>query len=233
MWGLTSSGRGHDMAAKSTFRRVGGWATSRAPSGYVPVHDPAICILVSGPPGAGKTTFTRELGPRIGVPVVSMDDVKSGIALSMTPRDPAGVPDWRDGSVAGLGGPAGQKAFGATYEIATTLLRAGASLIIEKAWQRGRAEPDLSRLLEHGLGLQIHVTAPQEVAVSRGLGRPVRPGLVNMDAIAEMLASGQMTWESFDPLDLNIPLLTLDTHDTPDVDWQRVEDFVWQATAPA
>lgn len=189
------------------------------------------CLLVSGPPGAGKTTFSRALGQRLGVPVVSMDDVKSGIALSMTPRGDDGVPDWADGSVADLGGAAGQKAFGATYEVATALLRAGASLIVEKAWQRGRAEADLRRVIDHAAGAQIHVTAPQEVAVARGLEREVRPGLVNMAAIAEMLAAGQMKWESFDALDLDVPLLKVDTHESPDVDWRRVEDFVWRATA--
>lgn len=191
------------------------------------------CLLVSGPPGAGKTTFARTLGSRLSVPLISMDEVKSGIALSMTARDADGVPSWQDGSVSALGGPAGQRAFEVTYQVAAALLAAGTSIVIEKAWQRGRAETELRPLLDLAHGAQLHVTSSQSVAISRGLARPSRPGLVNMAVIADMLASGQMRWDSFDPLDLPIPLLVLNTDAGAEPKWEEVERFVWQSTVPS
>lgn len=38
-----------------------------------------VVVLVSGPPGAGKTTLARRLGPALGLPVLSRDDLKETI----------------------------------------------------------------------------------------------------------------------------------------------------------
>ena len=33
-------------------------------------------LIVNGLPGSGKTTLSRELAPRLGLPLISKDDIK-------------------------------------------------------------------------------------------------------------------------------------------------------------
>lgn len=93
-------------------------------------------MLVSGPPGAGESTVAQALSGHLGLPVLSMDLIKAGVAFSIAGH--LGVPDT---SIIEMGGPAGQRAFEATYELVEVCLRHDVSVIVEKAWQRGRAEP--------------------------------------------------------------------------------------------
>ncbi len=188
------------------------------------------CVLVSGPPGAGKSTLAQRLADRMSVPLLSLDVVKSSIAQAMVERGP-------DGSIASVGeeirargGPAGQRAFAATYAAADALLRAGASVILEKAWQRGRSERDLLPLLALAPAVQVHVTAPYAVAVERGLGRTARPGLVDMDEVRRQVDAGDLDWASFASLELDVPLLVVDTEDGAPVELEQVVRFIQQGT---
>lgn len=158
-----------------------------------------LLILVSGPPGAGKTTLATQLAERLTLPLLSIDTLKASIARSLDPTEH------------GRGGAAGQRAFALAGALARQCLDAGAGLILEKAWQRGRSEADLLPLLAKARAVQIHVTAPQDVAIARGLARPARAGLVDMADIQVELEKGALDWESFGPLDLDIPLVEVRT----------------------
>lgn len=48
-------------------------------------------IVVLGPPGSGKSTLARRLGPRLGLPVVHLDQHFWRPGWIQTPRD-----EWRD-----------------------------------------------------------------------------------------------------------------------------------------
>jgi predicted kinase len=166
-----------------------------------------LLILVSGPPGAGKTTLATQLAERLTLPLLSIDTLKASIARSLDPTEH------------GRGGAAGQGAFALASTLARQCLDAGASLILEKAWQRGRSEADLLPLLAKARGVQIHVTAAREVAIARGLARPARAGLVDMAVVQKELEDGTLDWESFGPLELVVPLVIVRTDDGPiDVD---------------
>lgn len=160
-------------------------------------------MLVSGPPGAGKSTLAHQLAERLTLPLIGIDTLKASIAREL------------DASEHGRGGAAGQRAFALANSLTRQCLESGASVILEKAWQRGRSEQDLLPLLELARGVQIHVSATQEVAVARGLARPARPGLVDMAEVQRQLDSGALDWDSFGPLDLDVPLVVVRTDDGP------------------
>lgn len=173
-----------------------------------------LLILVSGPPGAGKTTLANTLAERLTLPLLSIDTLKASIARGLDPAEH------------GRGGAAGQRAFALTRGLAECCLDAGASLILEKAWQRGRSEADLLPLLARARGLQVHVTAAQDVAVARGLARPARAGLVDMADVQRDMDAGRLDWESFAPLELDIPLVIVRTDEgTVDVDG-LIRDYI-------
>src|ERR1700690_2445908 len=84
-------------------------------------------IIVSGVPGAGKTTLAEKLGKRITVPVLGKDVIKSGISRT-------------EGLTATHGGPIGERTVASLFECARVLLDARCSLIIEAAFHRSRFE---------------------------------------------------------------------------------------------
>ena len=185
-----------------------------------------LLVLVSGPPGSGKTTVATELSSALNLPLVSLDQVKASIGIGLSA---ALTPDSgpAEGADSGLGGRAGQLAFDAAYAVLRKYLEHGVGVIAEKAWRRGSSEAELLALATGATAMQIHVSADRAVAVARGRQRPPRRGLVDMGAVEEALASGAMRWEDFDPLDLSLPLLQVRTDAGP-IDLAAVERFVWR-----
>ncbi len=138
-----------------------------------------LLVLISGPPGAGKSTLAVALSARLELPLLSIDQVKSGVAFTMTGGTSA-VQAVR------IGGPAGQIAFLATYELVNVCLEHGVSLVLEKAWFRGVSEAELRPFLPRSRAVQVHVTASQAVAVQRFMGRPSRWGAAATARMAEV-----------------------------------------------
>jgi hypothetical protein len=155
--------------------------------------------------------------------LVSMDQVKAGIAFTMTSRAGGDYP-----SVAAIGGPAGRRSFPAGDELVEVALRHGVSLVVEKAWQRRFDEERFRRLLPQASVVQVHLTVDEQVA-RRRWERPGPPGMARGAQIEAGLSAGEFTWADFAPLDLGVPLCVLDTTDGEPVDLARVESFIWGA----
>jgi predicted kinase len=162
-------------------------------------------VVVSGPPGSGKTSLAHALARAIPCPAVCRDEIKEG----MVHAHGAGVE-------AAPGDPLTQRTFPLFFEVLRLLLTGGVTVVAEagfqdRLWREG-LEP-LEDLAELRI-VQCHVDV--EVAAERAAARAAQPGRVaaHGDSLARL---GREGWEqgfaSFERLSIAAPSLDVDTTD--------------------
>ncbi len=148
-------------------------------------------IVVSGAPGAGKTTLAHAVARGVGCPAVCRDEIREGMAH------------------AGTADPAMRRTYDAFFDTLGVLLRAGVTVVAEAAFQDRLWRPVLSPLAGLGGIRVIRCVADPAVArdrMTRRLGDPVRAA----HADPEMLARPPAPWA---PITLDVPTLQVDTND--------------------
>jgi predicted kinase len=130
-------------------------------------------VLVSGAPGAGKSTLAAPLSRALGLPLLSKDVIKEQLVATLPPGDPDPLVWSR---VVG----------GAAMELLWLLARQPSAVVLE-ANVRPRSEVERQHLM--GLDrpiVEVHCSCPPELAADR-FRRRARTGL--RDARAHPLTS--------------------------------------------
>ncbi len=112
--------------------------------------------VISGPPGAGKTTLAHALADRIGGPAICRDAIKEGMVL-------AAGPDFRPADHDRLN----WRTLDAFFAVLETLVRAEVSAVAEAAFQDRLWRPGLTPLLPLARILIIRCHVSVELARSR------------------------------------------------------------------
>src|ERR1700744_4670298 len=82
-----------------------------------------VLIVVSGPPGAGKTTLARQVARAVGCPAVCRDEIKEGMAHASP------------GFAPGEGDELTMRALPVFFGVLWLLLEAGVTTVAEAAFQ--------------------------------------------------------------------------------------------------
>ncbi|MFI1577553.1 AAA family ATPase [Embleya sp. NPDC020630] len=178
--------------------------------------------VVSGGPGTGKTTLAHALAGELGCPAIIRDEIKQGLVMS--------TPGYRSGGDDPLNRPTLDVFFG----VLKVLLQAGVTTVAEAAFQDRLWRPNLEPLANLAHIRVIRCVTPAAIAHERIVRRVEenahRAAHGDRDLL-DAIAAGEHSLESFVPIALDIPTLTVDTSDgcTPAV--PDIAAFV-RATAP-
>ena len=155
-------------------------------------------VVISGAPGAGKTTLARPLAVALDLPLIEKDTIKEAL-----------------GDVLGAQDMAASKRLGAaTMEVMYGLARLNRGAVLESAWERALALPKLAALQPI---VEVFCDVPPEVAQARYKARTGTRHPVHFDAEQGDNLQG---WIDRHPqvIDGGWPVIRVDTTRPVDVD---------------
>ena len=154
-----------------------------------------VLVLVSGPPGSGKTTMAHALARELGCPAICRDEIREGVVR-------AGTPD-----------PGMLHTLSTFFEVLTVLVRAGVTTVAEAAFQDRLWRPGLAPLTGLARIRVVRCAVPPATArarIAHRLRTTANRAAHDDAGLLRRMDAGTATWE---PVSLPVPTLTVDTTD--------------------
>ena len=170
--------------------------------------------VVTGRPGAGKTTLAHALARAIRCPAICRDEIKEGFINSLTAAGGAGDA----GGAGGAGTDEDQRhANDVFFKTVELLLREGVTIVAEAAFQHRLWAPRLEPLVALAAMRIVVCSVDPALArsrhVERGLADPARERFHGDHAVRAAREGRDVPIASYDPPRLDVPTLVVDTTD--------------------
>ena len=162
------------------------------------------CIIVTGMPGSGKTTLSKELGKRLWLPVISRDEIKEGYVNTHGVKHDQ-LPADTNAVVTNF-----------FFDIVKQYLTNGVSIIIEAAFQHKVWEPRIDKIAEIAIPFIILCSIDGDIAarrhLRRGLDDPSREFYHGDKRVSDYKATGVMPPAGqYEVPDFNVPTVHVST----------------------
>jgi predicted kinase len=162
-------------------------------------------VVVSGPPGSGKTTLAHELAAAIGCPAICRDEIKEGMAHGVNGYEPG--PD----------DPLPWQTFEVFFDVLELLARAGVTVVAEAAFQDQLWRRGLERVTPFANVRIVHCAVNGDNAYERRLARavadPARRAVHETPGQTPDRETAMRGHEAFVRLSLDVPRIEVDTTD--------------------
>lgn len=161
-------------------------------------------VVVTGRPGSGKTTLAHALARAIRCPAVCRDEIKEGYVHTVGPAD-------------GASGEAQRWATEVFFETVRLMVARRVTVVVEAAFQHRLWKPNLAPLCAAARMRIVLCAVDPAVArarhIERGLADPLRERFHGDAAVQAAREGRALPINPYDPPDLDVPTLAVDTTD--------------------
>ena len=176
-------------------------------------------LVVTGRPGSGKTTLSRELSKQLFLPIISRDEIKEGYVHTFEKRH-SELPDDTNKIVNEI-----------FFNTITNLISSNVSIIAEAAFQHKLWAPQLDMLKDKSKMFLLICKVEDRIAlnrfVNRGLNNPAREYFHGDKGVDLARRGFELSVSPYDEPRLDVPTFHIDTTNdyNPSIDELRTDIF--------